>query len=45
MLPCDPNGEVGATYLAKELLRESYLANDAFDARRRVAVLPLLHQP
>jgi transposase len=34
----DPDGEVGATYLAKELLRETYLANDAFDARRRLAV-------
>jgi transposase len=34
----DPDGEVGATYLAKELLRETYLANNAFDARRRLAV-------
>jgi transposase len=34
----DPDGEVGATYLAKELLRETYLANDALDARRRLAV-------
>jgi transposase len=32
----DPHGEVGAAYLAKELLRESYLAVDAFDARRRL---------
>ena len=31
----DPHGEVGAAYLAKKLLRESYLAVDAFDARRR----------
>src|SRR5215207_1732597 len=33
----DPDGEVGAAYLAKELLRETYLAADAFDARRRLA--------
>jgi hypothetical protein len=33
----DPDGEVGAAYLAKELLRETYLATDAFDARRRLA--------
>jgi transposase len=32
----DPDGEVGAAYLAKELLRESYLTADAFDARRRL---------
>lgn len=32
----DPDGEVGAAYLAKELLRETYLAADAFDARRRL---------
>ena len=32
----DPDGEVGAAYLAKELLRESYHAVDAFDARRRL---------
>jgi hypothetical protein len=31
-----PQGEVGAAYLAKELLRESYLTADAFDARRRL---------
>ena len=35
----DPDGEVGAAYLAKELLRETYLAADAFDARRRLAEL------
>lgn len=32
----DPDGEVGAAYLAKELLRESFAASDAFDARRRL---------
>jgi transposase len=32
----DPDGEVGATYLAKELLRESFDAPDAFQARRRL---------
>ena len=32
----DPDGEVGAAYLAKELLREIYLTADAFDARRRL---------
>jgi transposase len=32
----DPDGEVGAAYLAKELLRETYDAADAFDARRRL---------
>ena len=33
----DPEGEVAAAYLAKELLRETYLASDAFDARERHA--------
>jgi transposase len=32
----DPDGEVGAAYLAKELLRETYLAHDAFAARRQL---------
>jgi transposase len=32
----DPDGEVGAAYLAKELLRETYLAVDALEARRRL---------
>lgn len=32
----DPDGEVGAAYLAKELLRETYLVGDTFDARRRL---------
>jgi transposase len=32
----DPHGEVGAAYLAKELLRETYLATDTFNARRRL---------
>ena len=32
----DPEGEVGAAYLAKELLRETYLAGDALEARRRL---------
>lgn len=32
----DPDGEVGAAYLAKELLRETYFARDAFEARRRL---------
>jgi hypothetical protein len=32
----DPEGEVGAAYLAKELLRDSYLAADALEARRRL---------
>jgi transposase len=32
----DPDGEVGAAYLAKEMLRETYFAVDAFDARRRL---------
>jgi transposase len=32
----DPDGEVGAAYLAKELLRESYEANEAFEARGRL---------
>jgi transposase len=34
----DPDGEVAAAYLAKELLRETYLAGNAFDARRRLTV-------
>ena len=34
----DPDGEVAACYLAKELLRETYLADDVFDARRRLTV-------
>jgi transposase len=32
----DPEGEVAACYLAKELLRETYLAVNAFEARRRL---------
>jgi transposase len=32
----DPDGEVGAAYLAKELLRETFDADDVFDARRRL---------
>jgi transposase len=32
----DPEGEVGAAYLAKELLRDGYLAPDALEARRRL---------
>jgi transposase len=32
----DLEGEVGAAYLAKELLRETYLAGDALEARRRL---------
>jgi transposase len=32
----DPEGEVGAAYLAKELLRDTYLAGDALEARRRL---------
>ena len=32
----DPAGEVGAAYLAKELLREVFATDDAFDARRRL---------
>jgi transposase len=32
----DPDGEVAAAYLAKELLRETYLAGNVFDARRRL---------
>ena len=32
----DPDGEVAAGYLAKELLRETYLADQVFDARRRL---------
>ncbi len=34
----DPDGEVAACYLAKELLRETYLADHVFDARRRLTV-------
>jgi transposase len=34
----DPEGEVGAAYLAKELLRDTYLAGDALEARRRLVV-------
>jgi hypothetical protein len=32
----DPDREVATAYLAKELLRESYLAANAFEARRRL---------
>jgi transposase len=32
----DPDGEVAVAYLAKELLRETYLAHHVFDARRRL---------
>jgi transposase len=32
----DPEGEVGAAYLAKELLRDTYLADGALQARRRL---------
>jgi transposase len=32
----DPEGEVGAAYLAKELLRDTYLAPDSLEARRRL---------
>jgi transposase len=32
----DPDGEVAVSYLAKELLRETYLAEHVFDARRRL---------
>jgi transposase len=32
----DPEGEVGAAYLAKELLRETYLAGESLEARRRL---------
>jgi transposase len=32
----DPAGEVGAAYLAKELLRETYLAHDVLEARRQL---------
>jgi transposase len=32
----DPQGEVGAAYLAKELLREIYLTDNALGARRRL---------
>jgi hypothetical protein len=34
----NPYGEVAACYLAKELLRETYLADHVFDARRRLTV-------
>ena len=34
----DPDGEVAACYLAKELLRETYLAEHVFEARRRLTV-------
>jgi transposase len=33
----DPDGEVAVCYLAKELLRETYLADHVFEARRRLA--------
>jgi transposase len=32
----DPEGEVGAAYLAKELLRDTYLASNRLEARRRL---------
>lgn len=32
----DPAGEVGAAYLAKELLRETYATRDPLEARRRL---------
>jgi hypothetical protein len=32
----DPQGEVGAAYLAKELLRDTYLAPNVLEARRRL---------
>jgi transposase len=32
----DPEGKVGAAYLAKELLRDTYLACSALEARRRL---------
>jgi hypothetical protein len=32
----DPDGEVAAAYLAKELLRETFTAANVFDARRRL---------
>jgi transposase len=32
----DPDGEVAACYLAKELLRETFIAEGTFDARRRL---------
>jgi transposase len=32
----DPDGEVAAAYLAKELLRETYVAEHVFEARRRL---------
>jgi hypothetical protein len=34
----DPEGEVGAAYLAKELSRDTYLVGDALEARRRLVV-------
>lgn len=34
----DPDGEVSAAYLAKELLRQVYDANDAMHARRRLVI-------
>jgi transposase len=34
----DPDGEVAACYLAKELLRETFIAGSVFDARRRLTV-------
>jgi transposase len=34
----DPAGEVGAAYLAKELLREVFATNDPLEARRRLVV-------
>ena len=34
----DPDGEVAACYLAKELLRETYLAGNVFAARRQLTL-------
>jgi transposase len=34
----DPEGEVGAAYLTEELLRDTYLAADAAEARRRLVI-------
>jgi len=34
----DPDGEVAACYLAKELLRETFTAEHVFEARRRLTV-------
>jgi transposase len=34
----DPDGEVAACYLAKELLRETFSAEDVFEARRRLII-------